>query len=158
MVRAHPARLNTLHRQMPGADSRRQPPSREARSANIPRPGLLASRAHLPHPAAGKLRLKVAWDPAKNAWACAEVLLDRSLGYGTYNWKLSHDHSKTTEYLAGGLFLYAERERLSLCLLAQAGWVGTALSVLGAAALDAPQLLPPGSGSVGPARLPSQQH
>jgi hypothetical protein len=55
----------------------------------------------------------VAWDPAVNDWACAEVLLDRSLGYGTYNWKLSHDHSKTTPNMAGGFFIYADRERCS---------------------------------------------
>ena len=68
---------------------------------------------HPPHLAAGKLRLKVAYDPAVNDWACAEVVLDRSLGYGTYNWKLSFDHPKTTPFIAGGFFIFADREHYS---------------------------------------------
>jgi hypothetical protein len=42
-------------------------------------------------PAAGKLRLRVAKDPATGQWANAEVLSVDGLGYGSYNWKLAYN-------------------------------------------------------------------
>jgi hypothetical protein len=70
---------------------------------------LTTARGGIPRPA-GKLRLKVAYDWGLSDWASAEVQLPQSLGYGTYNWKVSHNPAQTTTNMAGGMFLYERRK------------------------------------------------
>ncbi len=93
----------------------------------------------------------MAYDPALKLWTCAEVLLDRSLGYGTYNWKLSHDHSKTTPFSVVGLFLYADREPLVQRIASSPAPAPLApasqTELASASSRPLPQLLPRGAAS-----------
>jgi hypothetical protein len=51
---------------------------------------------------------------ADGGWSGAEVMLPKSLGYGSYNWKLSHNPAQTTTNMAGGMFLYENSEHRHL--------------------------------------------
>lgn len=59
---------------------------------------------------AGALHLRIAQD-ARGAWTCGEVLLNESLGYGTYTWTVASDAaaiSGVDPNIVLGLFTYAD--------------------------------------------------
>ena len=62
--------------------------------------------------AAGRLHLAVARDAASGAWSCAEVVLNASLGYGTYAWTLAPPAPVSLdENIVIGLFTYENDSR-----------------------------------------------
>jgi len=62
--------------------------------------------------AAGRLHLAVARDAATGAWTCAEVVLNASLGYGTYAWTLAPPAPVgLDENIVIGLFTYENDTR-----------------------------------------------
>jgi len=62
--------------------------------------------------AGGDLHLKIVKN-ASNKWTAAEVDLNQSLGYGTYEWEVSSRYDQLATNVVGGLFTYLSPESVA---------------------------------------------
>lgn len=61
--------------------------------------------------ASGHLHLKLAKNPTNGRWECAEVILNQSLGYGTYQWKIEGPINNFDKNVVFGMFNYSGNDR-----------------------------------------------
>jgi hypothetical protein len=59
----------------------------------------------------GRLHLKLSKNPNTGGWECAELYLNKTLGYGTYQWKIDGALDKLDKNVVFGLFNYSGNDR-----------------------------------------------